>query len=130
MLEGKAPSLELQSYFSKFRAWMLSVYSSVKNLLANNPQAGELNPEVRGVFDRMLASNEEIALAQQARGMMAMFDDASAANMQPAEFAAYQALGKEATNSAIEQMQAKGLKDMAWLHRTKSKAIKRLGNIN
>ena len=130
LLEGKAPSLELQSYFSKFRAWMLSVYSSVKNLLANNPQAGELNPEVRGVFDRMLASNEEIALAQQARGMMAMFDDASAANMQPAEFAAYQALGKEATNSAIEQMQAKGLKDMAWLHRTKSKAIKRLGNIN
>lgn len=127
LLEGKAPSLELQSYFSKFRAWMLSVYSSLKNLLVQNPQAGALNPEVRGVFDRMLATNEEIALAQQARGMMAMFDDASAANMQPAEFAAYQALGKEATNAAIEQMQAKGLKDMAWLHRTKSKAIKRLG---
>ena len=127
LLEGKAPSLELQSYFSKFRAWMLSVYSSLKNLLANNPQAGELNPEVRSVFDRMLATNEEIALAQQARGMMAMFDDASSANMQPAEFSAYQALGKEATNSAIEQLQAKGIKDMAWLHRTKSKAIKRLG---
>lgn len=126
LLEGKSPSVELQTYFNKFRAWMLSVYASIKQQIKSNPRAGALNDDVRGVFDRMLATNEQIALASQARGMMAMFDSPEAGGMSAAEFGQYQAQGKEATNAAIEQMQAKGLKDMAWLHRTKAKSIKRL----
>ena len=34
----------------------------------------KLNDEVRGVFDRMLATEEQIAEAEAARGMLPLFD--------------------------------------------------------
>ncbi|HQR02737.1 MAG: hypothetical protein JSR19_13690 [Proteobacteria bacterium] len=52
LMEGEAPSTELQPLFSRFRAWLLNVYQSLSGLDV------ELTPEVRGVFDRMLASEE------------------------------------------------------------------------
>lgn len=126
LLEGKAPSLELQSYFGKFRSWMLATYKSLAQMLRQNPQAGQLNADVRGVFDRMLATNEQIELAQQARGMAALFDSPEKGGMSAAEFAAYQADYKQATNEAIAELQAKGIKDMAWRQRTRNKKIKAL----
>jgi hypothetical protein len=55
--EGTAPSEELRGVFAKVKAWMMAVYGQVKDLVT-------LTPEIRGVFDRMLASEEEIAAAQ------------------------------------------------------------------
>lgn len=62
LMEGKAPSVELRSAFEKFRAWMISVYRS---LIGLNVQ---INDDIRGVFDRMLATDEEIAKAKQSAG--------------------------------------------------------------
>lgn len=56
--EGKAPSPELAGIFSRFRAWMIAIYKSLKNLNV------ELSDEVRGVFDRLIATDEEISAAQ------------------------------------------------------------------
>lgn len=126
LLEGKAPSLELQSYFGKFRAWMLSVYKSLARQLAQNPRAGALNDEVRGIFDRMLASDEQIAMAQMARGMGALFTSPEQGGMTPKEFADYQTQGAAQTEDAVATMQAKGMKDLAWLQRTRNKKIKAL----
>lgn len=120
LFEGKAPSIELQGLFQRFRAWMLAVYRELKNLNV------DLTDEVRGVFDRMLASSEQITLAEQGRSMMPLFASPEQAGMTPEEFAAYQALGVDATNDAIQDLQARGLRDMTWLHNARGRIIKQL----
>lgn len=126
LLEGKAPSIELQSAFQTFRTWMVSVYKTLKDFLSRNPEAGKLNDEVRAVFDRMLATDEEIKLAEQARSMMPLFSDAMSAGMTPAEFAEYQKQGEQATRDAIDELQAKGIKDLKWVTNARSRMLKRL----
>lgn len=120
LFEGKAPSIELQGLFQRFRAWLLSVYRELKALNV------ELTDEVRGVFDRLLATNEQITLAEQGRSMMPLFTSPEQAGMTPEEFAAYQALGVDATAQAIEDLQARGLRDMRWLHNARGRIIKQL----
>ncbi len=120
LFEGNAPSIEMQGLFQRFRAWLLNVYRDLKALNV------ELNDEVRGVFDRMLATTEEIQLAEQGRSMLPLFETAEQAGMTVEEFAAYQALGLDATNEAIQDLQAKGLRDMAWMHNFRGREVKRL----
>lgn len=126
LFEGKAPSIELQPMFQKFRAWLLNVYRSLKDFLARNPEAGKLNDEVRAVFDRMLATTEQIQLAEQARSMLPLFETPDQAGMTVDEFAAYQALGIDATNDAIQDVQARTLRDLAWTRSARSREIKKL----
>ena len=120
LYEGKAPSIELQGLFRRFSAWLVRVYRELRSLNV------EFSDEVRGVFDRMLASSEQIALAEQGRSMMPMFDSAQEAGMTPQEFADYQALGVQATAEAIEQLRTRGLRDMKWLRNARSRELKRL----
>lgn len=120
LFEGKAPSIQLQGVFQRFRAWLLNVY---RELRALNVQ---LDDSVRGVFDRMLASSDEIKLAEQGRSMLPLFESAAQAGMTEEEFAAYQNLGIDASNEAIQELQARGLRDMRWLHNARGREIKRL----
>lgn len=120
LFDGRAPSIELQGLFQRFRAWLLSVYRELKHLNV------ELTPEVRGVFDRMLASTEQITLAEQGRSMLPLFASPEQAGMTADEFAAYQALGTEATSEAIQDLQARGLRDMTWLHNARGRIIAQL----
>lgn len=129
LFEGKAPSIELQSYFQQFRAWLVNVYKSIKDFLARNPAAGELTDEVRAVFDRMLASTEEIQLAEQARSMMPLFRtqaDADNIGMTPEEFRAYQSQDIQATNDAIQDLQARAVRDLQWTRNAHNREVKRL----
>jgi hypothetical protein len=120
LFEGKAPSIELQGLFQRFRAWMLWVYKDLKALNV------ELTDDVRGVFDRMLATNEQITLAEQGRSMMPLFTSPEQGGMTPEGFAAYQALDVDSTNNAIQDLQARGLRDMRWLHNARGRIIKQL----
>ncbi|HEY0202362.1 MAG TPA: hypothetical protein VGC24_11780, partial [Burkholderiaceae bacterium] len=106
--------------FQRFRAWLLGVYRDMKALNV------ELTPEVRGVFDRMLASGEQITLAEQGRSMLPLFASAQQAGMTPEEYAAYQAQGVDATNDAIQDLQARGLRDMQWLHNARGRMVAKL----
>ncbi len=126
LLEGKAPSIELQPLFQRFRSWMLAVYRSLKNMLAQNDQAGTLSDDVRRVFDRMLATDEQIQLAQQSQSMVPLFETAEQAGMTPEEFAAYQSMDPQATADAQEELQTRGLRDMKWLGNARNKALKKL----
>lgn len=58
--EGKAPSPELQSAFARFKAWLMRIYSAMKGMGA------EIGDDIRGVFDRMLATEAQIAAAEEA----------------------------------------------------------------
>ena len=69
LFSGKAPSIGLQHAFQTFRTWLLHVYKSLKAFLASHPEAGKLDKEVSAIFDRMLASEEEIKLAEKARSL-------------------------------------------------------------
>ncbi len=120
LFEGKAPNIEMQSLFQRFRAWLLNVYRDLKALNT------ELTPEVRGVFDRMLATEEQIALAEQARSMIPLFKSPDQAGMTLEEFAAYQALGMDATHEAMQDLQTRSLRDMQWLHNARTRIIKQL----
>lgn len=85
--EGRAPTPELQSVFSQFKQWILGVYRSLRNLDV------ELTDEVRGVFDRMLASQEEIEAAQARAGFEPIARDlaeAQALGMTERQFSEYQ----------------------------------------
>lgn len=129
LIEGKAPSIELQSYFNKFKRWLESVYRSVKDFIAKHPESGKLNDEVRQVFDRMLVTEDQIKLAEQARSMIPMFasvEDAAKLGVMIENFATYQALNQEATNAAVDDMQARGVRDMKWLNNARSKILKDL----
>jgi hypothetical protein len=120
LFEGKAPSIEMQGIFQRFRAWMINVYRDLVNLDV------ELTPEVRGVMDRMIATTEQIELAEAGRSMMPLFTSPEQAGMNTEEFAAYQALGVEASQDAIQDLQARTLRDMAWMKNAQGREIKKL----
>jgi len=126
LTEGNAPSIELQPLFGRFRAWLLNVYRSIKDFIARNPAAGALSDDVRRVFDRMLATDQAIKTAEQARSLMPLFASAQQAGMTEEAFAAYQALGQEATEAAQEELGTRGVRDMQWLAGARSRALKRL----
>jgi GNAT superfamily N-acetyltransferase len=106
LMEGKAPSLELQSTFSRFRAWLIGIYRSLKNL------GVEMTPEVRGVMDRLLASDAAIAQAEAQRGIGAMFVTAEMAGMSADEFALYKQTVADASRTAREQLDRKLLSEV------------------
>ena len=126
LFEGNAPSVELASYFQKFRAWMVNVYKSIRDFLARNPEAGKLDDTVRGVFDRMLATAEQIRLAEQGRSMLPLFASPDQGGMTPEEFAGYQAQGTAATAEAIHNLEARSLRDLAWARNARGREIKKL----
>lgn len=118
LMEGKAPTLEMQSLFSRFRSWLINVYRSVSSLGA------ELTPEVRGVFDRLLASDDAIKRAEALRGYADL--DLSKTEATDKQQADYAALGDKATQEALDEMAAKSIKDVKWESNAKSKALKKL----
>jgi Large polyvalent protein associated domain 22 len=113
LMTGKAPVPELQSMFSRFRSWLMSVYQSMRN---------DVSPEVRGVMDRMFASEQAINDAEKVRAY-AVPDLPGEAGPLIDE---YKALGKEATEQAISDMQARSMRDLKWASNAKNKVIKDL----
>jgi len=103
LFEGKAPSQELQPLFRRFRSWLVNVYKSLKQFMqGRNLQLGD---DIRQVFDRLIATDEQIAQAEEAAGMLPDF---------------------EATNEAIEKLQARSLRDLKWTVNARNKALKAL----
>lgn len=84
LAEGKAPNPELAGAFARFKRWLIAVYKDLRRLNV------ELTDEVRQVFDRLVATDEQITRAEQVTNAIPLFKDAQAAGMTDAEFAAYQ----------------------------------------
>lgn len=99
--EGRAPSTRLQRVLYKFSTWLKLIYKTLKEL----PNA-RLNDEVREIFDRMLATDDEIDAARTQQGMGALFGSADEYGMTPEEFARFQEAQRVARQSAIEAEQS------------------------
>lgn len=83
LAEGKAPNPELQGAFARFKRWIIAIY---KDLTRLNVQ---LSDEIRGVMDRIVATDDQIRAAQDVTQAMPMFESAAKAGMTETEFAAY-----------------------------------------
>jgi len=105
-MEGRAPRADLQEHFQRFKAWLVRIYRTVLNLNV------ELNDDVRGIFDRLLASETEIAAAKEAQALRPFFASAQDAGMTDAEYAAYQRAVEDADRRATERLAAKAMNDV------------------
>jgi len=108
LMEGQAPNPELRSVFARVRAWLVSIYRTVRRLNA------EVSPALRAVFDRLLATDDAIAVAQADTRGHSMFSDAlaEAAGLSPADREALRATTQAATDRAREALQAKLLEQL------------------
>lgn len=120
LYEGKAPSEELRGVFRRFRSWLKQVYQSLKNLNV------ELTDEVRSVFDRMFASDEQIQQAQYINGMTPMFEDSAQAGMDDADYAQYRHNTERATAEAQDELTARALRDMAFIRNLRARKIREM----
>jgi hypothetical protein len=102
--EGKAPSLELQTVFAQFKAWILGVYRTLQGLNV------ELTDDARAMFDRLLASDEEVEAAQIRQGMAPLAmnpTEARGLGLTDKQFADYQAMTAAATEEARAEVMQK-----------------------
>lgn len=132
MFEGKAPSLKLQQVFDRFRKWLLRVYRSIREELndaykqENGTDLPILTGEVREVMDRMLASEEDIRLAEQVQSMKPLFDERALTQMTAEQVEEYQAAQQEAHDNAVSDLSKASLRQMKWLSNARSKILKDL----
>ncbi|EQB06233.1 hypothetical protein [Sphingobium baderi] len=100
LMEGKAPTPVLRRAFEQFKSWLVSIYRSVDRLRA------PITPEIRGVMDRLIATDEEIEQARQEQGIEALFAE-KPATMTEEEFGAYQASTEQARGEAHDALLAR-----------------------
>jgi len=115
IMEGKSPSSALTRVFEAIRGWMLAVYRTVDKLRA------PISPEIREVFDRMLATDDEIAQARERQALEPLFKDAASIGMTGPEFDAYTRQVQGARDEANATLLAK---TMAAIRRREEKAFR------
>lgn len=104
LMEGKAPSPELQGIFSRFKNWLLNIYRSMRSLNVS------LNNDIRDVFDRMLASDEEIAIMREASELQPLFATAEKMGIAQDEFDAYRNIAEKELIDAQDRFRQKAMK--------------------
>jgi len=107
--EGRAPSDELRGVFERFKSWMLRVYRGVQRAVG----LPAISPEIRDVFDRMLATDQEIAEVQSDRAVRPMFADAAAAGVTDVQWAKMVKAAEAATDAAKGTLMARMMGERA-----------------
>ncbi len=105
LMEGKAPTSALRRAFANFKVWLVNVYRQMKSLNV------QLTDEVRGVMDRLLATNDEITSARAQQNMKPLFADPTAIGMPTAKADAYLNAAFWAKQNAEQEMNEKLLKE-------------------
>ncbi len=107
LMEGKAPSMELRNVFRAFARWLTQIYKSIRGDLKVN-----LDKEMRQVFDRLLATEEQIAMAEARAQFEPMFTDAAMAGMDEEEFRKYQEKQSKTKDKSTETLRDKLIKEL------------------
>ncbi len=106
LMEGKAPSVKLQNVFRQFKYWLTRIYRSIKGLNV------EITPEVRGLMDRLIATEDEIAEAETIAGYHDLFAAEAGKGISLADYNAYLKLQAEARATAEEILLAKQMEEL------------------
>jgi hypothetical protein len=132
MFEGKAPNVKLQGMFDRFAAFLRRIYRSIRDDLnalyreENGRDLPILTGEVRGVMDRMLASEDQIKQAEAVRNMAAMFQTQEQSGMDDAAWTAYQQMMQEARDASVTDLTKASLRQMKWLQNARGRVLKEL----
>ncbi len=105
LMEGHAPSAALVGVFQRFKLWLKKIYRTASSLNV------ELNPELRSVFDRLLATDREIFAQQQRMGLLPMYRDPAEAGMTPEQWTAYLEVQEDAAAHVQRAAELRALKD-------------------
>ncbi len=124
---GKAPSAALKQVFNRFRQFMITVYRNIEKFMGINDRA-ELNADITGVMDRMLASSSAIAEAQAASNLEMLIhqDDAMRLGISPKDYDEMRQDHEIATELSINTLEQKSLRNRIWYQKQKSKYLKTL----
>ncbi|MFN3856533.1 MAG: hypothetical protein ACK4RV_02205 [Caulobacter sp.] len=106
LMEGKAPSRALRDVFDRFKAWLVSIYRRFSALDVT------LTPEIREVFDRLIATDEEIEAAKLSQALNPIFERASDADMTREEFDAYNRAVLAADEAATARLTDKVMEEV------------------
>ena len=132
LFEGKSPSVEMQGVFDRFSAWLRKIYKNIRDELnvIYRREFGEdlpmLTPEVRGVMDRMLASEKQIQYAESVNNMTPMFLTQEQSGYDDARWAAYQAMVQEAHDQSVTDLTKASLRQMEWLSNARTRLLKEM----
>ena len=102
LMEGKSPSVELGKVFRTIARWMQRIYASIRTILDV-----AVDDQMRQVFDRLLATEEQIASASARVQAVQMFATAEEANMTPEQFKEYQDQADASEDTAHEKLRNK-----------------------
>jgi len=105
LMEGVAPSLKLRDAFAAFKAWLTRVYESLLSLNV------ELSPEIRDVFDRLLATEAEIMEASSNEAYDELFRTQEQSGMTDVQWVEYQDNRKKVAIRAAETVDEKLMKE-------------------
>ena len=118
VFEGKAPDSRLREVFARMARWMRQVYRSLAGLDV------ELSDEVRGVFDRLLASDDAIAEAEYVNHMRPLLKEGDFADA--GAWQAYRAANEAAHAAAADELGVKAVRDMRFARNLRSDALRKL----
>ena len=105
LMEGKAPSVELRNAFRTFARWLTQIYRVVRGNLRVN-----IDPEIRQVFDRMLATEEQVEAANARDKHAPLFANsevAAEAGMSESDFNQYREQIEVTKNTDTEKLREK-----------------------
>lgn len=99
--EGKSPSAALRKAFNSFKKWLTKIYPMAEQLDV------QLTDEIRGVFDRMLATDQEIQDAMESTSFKPLLSKEQLVGLNTAEQEAYATAIEEARLYAEAKMYSK-----------------------
>lgn len=116
--EGVAPNKELKGAFERFKNWLIEVYKHVESLNV------EINEEIRDVFARLLATQEEIDEAQGEVDAAPLVNDKKMLGMTDAEWKKYQELAADVKTEAELELIREHFSDLEKQRKAERKEIK------
>jgi hypothetical protein len=95
--EGKSPDPGLRDIFLAFKSWLMRIYRQLRQLDV------ELTPEIRDVFNRMIATDAAIKQAEQIQNFVELFTSAEEMGLSPEAFEVYRRHAAQAHEDALER---------------------------
>lgn len=111
LMDGSAPTKEMQGVFRRFKKWLTDIYKTAKSL--GNV---ELTPEIKDIFDRMISTESEIN-AWAAQRKLEAID--KIVNVNQSELGNLKAWAESVKDKALEKAMS------YYLHMVKEEAIEK-----
>lgn len=108
---GKSPSKEMQGPLSRFQKWLLETYKTIKDFISTNEYAVPITQEVQEVFDRMLASQEDINIMERVDGYFAKLPSVITDNLSEASKRRLQNVIVKAHEKAVKLLTKQSLEN-------------------